>query len=450
MEEASDKDELLGRSVGKYSIVRLIGAGGMGKVYEGVHAAIGKRAALKFIDRQSATHEAVQRFQREAQAAGAIESAHIVEVFDVGETSDGRPYIVMELLRGEDLGHKIHRLGRLELPEALRIAAQVLRGLARAHEAGIVHRDLKPDNVFLVERDDDPAFVKILDFGVSKIQRRGGEAGSTITREGVVIGTPVYMSPEQAQALPDMDARTDLWSVGTILYECLTGRPPFSGATYEQVIVTICTKDADDVRLHNPEVPAGIAAVLKKAMARERDERFASARAMLDALVAESDGLLPSSFGSEGLRRTVVRPPDAVGPKTLAAVSTVAATPGTASGADSRSSSRTYLAIGAGAVAIGGIVAGVYFGQSEPERQVAGPAAITVVVSPTTQISAAPASATVDVAPAASAVPAVEVSAAPSVSAERRRPAAGASASARRPAEKPGGALGDGLELKTY
>src|SRR5512139_1672482 len=143
-----EKDDLLGRSVGKYSLVSVLGVGGMGRVYEGVHGAIGKRAALKFIDRASVTPEAVQRFQREAQAAGAIESAHIVEVYDVGETDDGRPYIVMELLRGEDLGHRIRRLGRLELGEALRITGQVLRGLARAHDAGIVHRDLKPDNVF--------------------------------------------------------------------------------------------------------------------------------------------------------------------------------------------------------------------------------------------------------------------------------------------------------------
>src|SRR5688500_18968798 len=179
------KDDLMGRSVGKYSLVSLLGVGGMGRVYEGVHAAIGKRAALKFIDRDSVTPEAVQRFQREAQAAGAIESAHIVEVYDVGETDDGRPFIVMELLRGEDLGHRIRRLGRLDLPEALRIIGQVLRGPARAHDAGIVHRDLKPDNIFLVERDDDPSFAKILDFGVSKIQRRGDSTTKTITREGV-------------------------------------------------------------------------------------------------------------------------------------------------------------------------------------------------------------------------------------------------------------------------
>jgi serine/threonine-protein kinase len=458
---AEETDDLVGRTVGKYTLVRLLGVGGMGRVYEGVHGAIGKRAALKFIDQESVTPEAVQRFQREAQAAGAIESAHIVEVYDVGETDDGRPYIVMELLRGEDLGHRIRRLGRLDAPDALRIVGQLLRGLARAHEAGIVHRDLKPDNVFLVDRDDDSTFTKILDFGVSKIDKRGGTPTQTITREGVVLGTPIYMSPEQAQALPDVDARTDLWSVGAILYECLAGRPPFSGATYEQVIVSICSRDADDVRAHNPAVAPGIAQVIRRALARERDERFASARDMLDALVGESDGMLADSFKSEALKKTVVRPVDpAFGPRTLAAVSTVAATPAspevTAAG---RSSRNTYLLVGAAAVLAGAVFAAISLGggSSKNEPAVAGapvPAITFVVVS-----SARPD------ASAAPAESAVEIETEPSLSAAP--PAAGPSSVATVPSVTPAtpaahkktppvptgaptgtGGLGDGLRLR--
>ncbi|WP_438016384.1 serine/threonine-protein kinase [Sorangium sp. So ce315] len=283
---------LVGKRVQKYEIVRAIGRGGMGMVYEAVNTAIGKRVAMKFVDADLAQNkDAVARFHREAQAASAVESAHIVEIFDAG-FADDVPFLVMELLRGEDLGHRIRRCGRLDLGEALHVTAQILRGLHRAHEAGIVHRDLKPDNIFLVDRDDDPNFAKILDFGISKVRRADGAPAHTLTREGTVLGTPFYMSPEQAQALPDVDGRTDLWAVGAILYECLTGHPPHSGNSYEQVIVNICMKDAQDVRMSNPAIPEPIARVITKALTRDRDLRFSSARDFLDALIAAADGLL--------------------------------------------------------------------------------------------------------------------------------------------------------------
>jgi serine/threonine-protein kinase len=270
----------------------------MGTVYEALNTAIGKRVAMKFVDADAAQNaDAVARFQREAQAASAVESAHIVDIFDSGLSETGQPYIVMELLRGEDLGHRIKRCGRLELAEAVHVIAQLLRGLHRAHKAGIVHRDLKPDNVFLVDRDDDPNFAKILDFGISKVRRRGETPVSTLTRQGTVLGTPFYMSPEQAQAQPDVDARSDLWSVGSILYECLTGRPPYTGATYEQVIVNICMNDAEDVRTFNPSVPEAIAHVIARALERDREDRFGNAREFLDALRAASGGLISSRGG---------------------------------------------------------------------------------------------------------------------------------------------------------
>jgi serine/threonine-protein kinase len=282
---------LVGQRVNKYEIVRVIGRGGMGTVYEALNTTIGKRVAMKFVDAETArSKDASARFQREAEAASAVESAHIVDIFDSGYSDEGQPYIVMELLRGEDLGYRIKRCGRLDLAEAVHVTAQILRGLHRAHEAGIVHRDLKPDNIFLVDRDDDPNFAKILDFGISKIQRAGSTPLSTLTRQGTVLGTPFYMSPEQAQALPDIDGRTDLWSAGAILYECLTGRPPYNGATYEQVIVNICMHDADDVRAHNPAVPEAIAQVLARALRRDRNDRFGSAREFLDALKAAAGG----------------------------------------------------------------------------------------------------------------------------------------------------------------
>ena len=316
----SREDALLGRAIGKYTLTRVIGRGGMGIVFEAQNTTIGKRVAVKLVASDLAKNkDAVLRFQREAQAASAVESAHIVDIFDAGTTDEGVPFIVMELLRGEDLGHRIRRMGRLELADALHLTAQLLRGLSRAHAAGIIHRDLKPDNVFLVDRDDDQAFVKILDFGISKVARTGATPVQTLTKEGTVLGTPFYMAPEQAQGLPEIDGRADLWSVGAILYECLTGRAPHTGASYEQVIVNICSKDADDVRAHNPAVPEAVALVLAKALGRAREDRFDSAR---DALEEESDerdrqrreqeprgddGREPAEPGGESLRPAGLR-----------------------------------------------------------------------------------------------------------------------------------------------
>ena len=291
---------LIGRVVeNKYRVVALCGRGGMGSVYEAQNVTIGKRVALKFIDAETASNrDGVQRFLREAQAASAVESAHIVQVFDVGEL-DGRPFIVMELLRGETLGARMHRLGTLPPAEAVHIAVQVLRGLHRAHAHGIVHRDLKPENVFLVETDDDPLFAKLVDFGISKITRRSKDLDpDTITQEGVVLGTPFYMAPEQAQGLPDLDERADLWSLGAILYECLAGQRPFAGDTYEQVIIAICTRDVADIRSVAPDTPKPLAAVIARALSRDRNERFATARAFLDALHTELPDLVPSKPAS--------------------------------------------------------------------------------------------------------------------------------------------------------
>jgi len=280
------REALIGKTIaGKYILRGLVGHGGMGAVYEAEHVGLGKRAAIKFVDAEFATDEnVIARFAREARAMSAIESAHIVTVFDAG-SDDGRPYLVMELLRGEDLGERLRRMGRVPLGEAMHVVAQVLRGLARAHAAGIVHRDLKPDNVFLVKHDTDPLFAKIVDFGISKIERpRDKTHPLALTGRGTVLGTPFYMSPEQAQASSDVDGRTDLYSVGAILFECLTGRPPHTGESYEQVILSICMRDAPDVRTIDPSIPVPVAAFVARALSRDRADRFASAERMLAAL----------------------------------------------------------------------------------------------------------------------------------------------------------------------
>ncbi|HYP97796.1 MAG TPA: serine/threonine-protein kinase [Polyangiaceae bacterium] len=280
----SELSGLVGATVGgKYRIDRIIGRGGMGAVFQATNLAIGKRVALKFLDHEAAQNrEACLRFQREAEAAGMAESAHIVQIFDSGVTDGGLPFLVMELLTGEDLRARLRREGRLSVPAALRIVGQVLRALLRAHEAGIVHRDLKPDNVFLCARDDDPSFVKLVDFGISKVAH--SRPADTLTRRGTVLGTAFYMSPEQAQSFADIDGRTDLFSVGAILFEMLAGKPPHVAPTYEAVLIAICTHDAVDVRTLAPEVPAPVAALVAHALQRERDQRFQSAREFLNAI----------------------------------------------------------------------------------------------------------------------------------------------------------------------
>ena len=192
----------------------------------------GARHAVKILDR-AWTKDAVVagRFAREARAASDVASPHIVRVLD-GGTEDGCPYLVMELLRGQDLGARLHERRHLGLDETLGIAEELLEGLVAAHAAGIVHRDLKPENVLLAEGEGGADVVKIVDFGMSKIDRPAGStAPLALTRKGVALGTPLYMSPEQARASADVDARSDLFSVGAILFECLTGRPPFTGET---------------------------------------------------------------------------------------------------------------------------------------------------------------------------------------------------------------------------
>jgi serine/threonine protein kinase len=298
---------LVGQTIaGKYRITRLIGRGGMGAVYEAEHLSLGRKVALKFVDREHADDDGVvSRFAREARAASAIESDHIVSVFDAG-TEDGRPFLVMELLRGEDVGARLRRLRTLPQADAIHVVAQVLRGLLRAHATGIVHRDLKPDNVLLVEREGDPLFAKIVDFGISKIRPLGGNtAPSSITLKGTVLGTPLYMSPEQAQALPDVDERGDLYSVGAILFECLTGRPPHVGETEEQIILSICSTDAPNMRAIDPRIPAPLAQFVVRSLARNRTERFQTARQMLAALhdVAPDE---PAALLAPSLGETVI------------------------------------------------------------------------------------------------------------------------------------------------
>jgi serine/threonine protein kinase len=230
---AAEGDALLD---GRYRIVRLLGEGGMGAVYLASHVGLGRDVAIKFLHAEFISREdIVGRFRREAQAAAAIRHKNIIEVFDVGMSPQGEPFLVMEYLEGESLAGLLKRVGPLSLGAACAVMEPTLQALQAAHRKGIVHRDLKPDNIFLAYQEGEPPVVKIIDFGISKFTQ--GDPDKWRTRTGAVMGTPAYMSPEQARGSASLDHRTDLYSMGTILFEMLTGGLPYAGTNFAEYSV---------------------------------------------------------------------------------------------------------------------------------------------------------------------------------------------------------------------
>jgi tetratricopeptide (TPR) repeat protein len=269
-EEGSETD-LAGSSLGPYRLLREIGRGGMGTVYEAEDARLGRRVAVKLLPVEyGRDRSAKERFLREARSASALDHPNLCIVHDVGE-SDGRLFIVLALYEGETLRERLQR-GPLPVAEAREVAIQVARGLARAHEAGIIHRDIKAANVMLTRRGE----AKILDFGIAKL--RGDEA--SLTRTGASWGTPAYMSPEQARGEP-VDARTDVWSLGILLFEMLAGRRPFGGDSVEAVLSSILTREPEPLGRIRPDVPPELARVVARALAKNPAERHANAGEML-------------------------------------------------------------------------------------------------------------------------------------------------------------------------
>jgi eukaryotic-like serine/threonine-protein kinase len=265
----------------RYRLESLLGRGGMGSVWRAEHLQLKSPVAVKLLDPSIANNEQVLgRFLREAQAAAALRSPHVVQIFDYG-VEDGTAFIAMEMLHGQSLSERIVQQGKVAPEETFRFLQQVLRAIGKAHEAGIVHRDLKPDNIFICQ--DEPEFAKVLDFGVAKVKNAdlGGSAGSK-TQTGMMIGTPYYMSPEQTQA-KDIDARADLWAIGIIAYECITGTRPFTGDSFGELVIAINTKPVPLPSKQGP-VPAGFDEWFVKATQRDRERRFHSAKEMADEL----------------------------------------------------------------------------------------------------------------------------------------------------------------------
>ncbi|MCB9593771.1 MAG: serine/threonine protein kinase [Sandaracinaceae bacterium] len=275
-------DPYIGRILhDRYRVIRLLGEGGMGVVYEAEHVLLQRRVALKLLHRTLARHPAVvTRFRNEAIAASSIGDPHIVEVSDMGKLEDGSFYMALELLDGREMRRLVEEDGPLTIARTIDLVSQVLEGLGAAHAANIVHRDLKPDNLFVVRRDG-AEFVKILDFGVAKLRR---DEQDLLTATGQAVGTPCYMPPEQARGQKDLDLRADLYAIGVILFECLTGARPFNAESLPLLIVQILQDPPPPIRAFRPDVPEELVAVVERLLAKEPHERFGSAAEVRAAL----------------------------------------------------------------------------------------------------------------------------------------------------------------------
>ena len=274
--------------IGKYRVTREIGRGGMAAVYEAIHLALGKKVAVKVLAAElAASTTVIERFFREARAAASVKSPYIVDIYDSGRLEDGRPFIAMEMLEGETLYDLMTRVRLIDPKTTIRIINQCAKGLMKAHSAGIVHRDLKPENIFLTSGDDGEDTLKILDFGLAKFYApmNPHEKTARLTREGAVFGTPAYMSPEQVKGQGTVDHRADLWALGCMTFECLTGRPVWN--TEQGVAMTFAAIAASALPVPSefrPSLPPTFDTWFRRALERDANHRFQTARELADAL----------------------------------------------------------------------------------------------------------------------------------------------------------------------
>jgi eukaryotic-like serine/threonine-protein kinase len=342
---------------GKYRLEGQLAEGGMGSVWVGRHCDLDLPVAVKFMGPECASSEEGRiRFEREAKAAAFLQSPHVVNVQDYG-VDDGLAYIVMELLVGEDLEERLHRVKRLSLEDTLNILTQAAKALRRAQELGIVHRDIKPENFFLATGDDGDEHLKVLDFGIAK------ETGPVLlakkgTNTGQIIGSPHYMSPEHVRGARDIDHRADLWSLGVILFQAMTGRLPFAGDNVGDVMAKIVADPIPRPTEVAPDLPAALDDFFKKALARDRNERFQTAREMAEAFAE-----IVRAQSPESIKFSLSTPPPPVVAAELAAAAKAAANKdeslAPASIPAAAPSLRSRAGVFAGAIALIAVVAGL-------------------------------------------------------------------------------------------
>jgi serine/threonine-protein kinase len=315
---------------GKYRVERVLGQGGMGVVVAASHLQLRQRVAIKFLLPEAMQHPgAVERFLREARAAVRLKSEHVARVIDVGELESGAPYMVMEYLEGADLSEVLQKSGTLPVEETVDYVLQACEAIAEAHVVGIVHRDLKPANLFRTTGADGRQTIKVLDFGISKVNE-GEEGGMALTKTSTLLGSPLYMSPEAMRSARDVDARSDQWALGVILYELLTGQPPFTAEAITELVYKVMSETPPPPRAPLGELPPALCDAILRALSKDRSQRYASIGEFAWAL---------SDFGSANGRRLAekiarifetsgarVESPSALPPASIAAASPTTAT----------------------------------------------------------------------------------------------------------------------------
>jgi serine/threonine-protein kinase len=268
---------------GKFRVERVLGVGGMGVVVLATNLALDQRVALKFLLPESAGHpDVAARFAREAMAAAKIQSEHVAKVLDVGRLENGAPYMVMEFMDGEDLEHVLARVGPMPVPLAVGYLLQATEAVAEAHAVGIVHRDLKPANLFLAKRPSGVPIIKVLDFGISKQTMSTSQA--SMTKTSAILGSPLYMSPEQMASSKSVDMRSDIWALGVVLYELLVKQTPFPADTMPELVAAILQREAEPLSRFRPDIPPGLDAVVARCLEKDPKRRFQNVAEMAAAL----------------------------------------------------------------------------------------------------------------------------------------------------------------------
>ncbi|HTJ42643.1 MAG TPA: serine/threonine-protein kinase [Kofleriaceae bacterium] len=389
-------DPLIGRRFGSYVVSRKLGEGGMGAVYELVHPTIGKRQALKVLHAEYAKKSAiVDRFFAEAKSVVTIGHPNIVDITDFATLEDGTAYIVMEFLEGQSLAGYVKQRGPMQPEELAAIVLPICDALAAAHSHGIVHRDLKPENVHLIPRPDNPRYVKVLDFGIAKLAPSDANAGVPMTKTGQVMGTPMYMSPEQAMGRTrEVDHRTDVYALGIMMYQLLTGEVPFQAESFGDLMLMHLSSPPPPLSLRRPDLAPAWDAIIQRALAKSRDERFASMQEVAGAIRAALAGHSITPMPMPAQPATMVMPPGPSLPPTVFAQGTVPA-PSTI---PPKKSPALWIALGLIAVAAGVAVLIVATSGSKKDTQ---PIAVTTIdAAPAVKATPPPLPSPPDAAPA--------------------------------------------------
>ena len=406
----------------KYRIERLMGEGGMGHVYSAIHERLGLRVAIKILSPTLCqSDDAVRRFSREARASVRIQSEHVARVLDVGQLESGAPYMVMEFLSGNDLAHELKQRGPLPIQEAVQYVLQASEAVAEAHALGVIHRDLKPANLFLTRRPDNSPLVKVLDFGIAKAiapEQGAFEPAPSLTATHSFLGSPAYMSPEQVRTPKSVDMRSDIWSLGTILYELLLGELPFRGSNALDLLAAVASDPMPSVRERRADVSPELEAVIAKCLEKKPNDRYQSVASFAQALAPHappaslqlvsrisgiqrtpSAGALASGPFADGgtLRSTPSRRPDAELSSTHPSITPPTGEKhtitdfGRSQAAKPTSRSRLLLAAGAGgALLVVGLGVLASRAGSSTESQAVAASAAHVPEPPTPPVTAAP------------------------------------------------------------